>query len=176
MIIKRKITHGVPALDTTSTADISFMLLIFFLVTTSMDIDKGLTRQLPPVDKAEQEQTVDVKKENLMPFRIDADSKLLLDEVVVPTKKLRKKIQQFVESRGSNHLITIDANPKASYDVYFHLQNEIVAAYNAVRNQVAKKKYGKTFAQLTDEQKDVVRQLCPQRIAEQYNTLKEEQQ
>ena len=117
MILRRKDTHNVPTMDTTSTADISFMLLIFFLVTTSMDIDKGLTRQLPPIDKTEQEQTVDVKKENIMAFHIDADSKLLLDENIVSTRNLRKKIQQFIEYRGSEHLITIDAHPKALFPI-----------------------------------------------------------
>ena len=53
MFAKRR--HQVPGLNTTSTADISFMLLIFFLVTTNMDVDKGLTRQLPPADKQEQQ-------------------------------------------------------------------------------------------------------------------------
>ena len=57
MLIKRR-KHIVPELNTTSTADISFMLLTFFLVTTSMDVDRGLVRQLPPLDN-DKEQTID---------------------------------------------------------------------------------------------------------------------
>ena len=57
MFSRRK--HSMPVLNTTSTADISFMLLIFFLVTTSMDIDKGLSRQLPPLDDEKEEQVID---------------------------------------------------------------------------------------------------------------------
>ena len=56
MFARRKRT--VPQLNATSTADISFMLLIFFLVTTSMDLDKGLGKKLPPVEKSKQEETI----------------------------------------------------------------------------------------------------------------------
>ena len=59
-------SHKIPALNTTSTADISFMLLIFFLVTTSMDRDQGLMRQLPPLEDDKQEQLTDVSKDNVM--------------------------------------------------------------------------------------------------------------
>ena len=72
MLIRRK-QHETPGLNTTSTADISFMLLIFFLVTTSMDVDKGLLRQLPLPEpqKKEQQQSV-VDKANLMALRLTA--------------------------------------------------------------------------------------------------------
>lgn len=60
MLIKRR-RHRVPALNTASTADISFMLLIFFLVTTSMDVDKGITRQLPPVEQTEDKSVAEVR-------------------------------------------------------------------------------------------------------------------
>lgn len=69
----------IPELNTTSTADISFMLLIFFLVTSSMDVDKGLTRQLPPFTKQEQQESV-VSKKNLMKITITADNRTLIDE------------------------------------------------------------------------------------------------
>ena len=78
MLIRRK-QHETPGLNTTSTADISFMLLIFFLVTTSMDVDKGLLRQLPSPEpqKKEQQQSV-VDKANLMELRLTAGDTLLV--------------------------------------------------------------------------------------------------
>ena len=74
-MIKRNKRRLVPSLNTTSTADISFMLLIFFLVTTSMDLDKGLRRVLPPVDNQQQQQETNIDKDKLMAITItDADS------------------------------------------------------------------------------------------------------
>ena len=66
MIIQRS-KHRVPGLNTTSTADISFMLLIFFLVTTNMDVDKGLSRQLPPANKEENQQSFAAKDYSRQP-------------------------------------------------------------------------------------------------------------
>lgn len=169
MMIRKKNKNEVPALDTTSTADISFMLLIFFLVTTSMDIDKGLLRQLPPADNTEQEAETDIEKDNLLAFRIDADSRLYCNDQPTDTKNLRSSIQQFIKEKGKQHLITIDAHPSARYDTYFHLQDEIVAAYNTLRDQLATRQYGQAYANLSEEEKDNIRKQLPQRIAEQYN-------
>ena len=75
MLIRRR-RHATPGLNTTSTADISFMLLIFFLVTTSMDTDKGITRQLPPIDDTEDNTVADVSRDKIMQLRIMADNSL----------------------------------------------------------------------------------------------------
>ena len=69
----RRHRHSVPLLNTTSTADISFMLLIFFLVTTSMDVDKGLRHQLPPAERQRQEESTAVNKADMLALTIEAD-------------------------------------------------------------------------------------------------------
>lgn len=79
MRFRREKKRTVPGLNTTSTADISFMLLILFLVASSMDLDKGISRQLPPMDKTQKQATaIDGKK--LMRIAIDDDSKVQLEE------------------------------------------------------------------------------------------------
>lgn len=164
--IKHK--HHVPGLNTTSTADISFMLLIFFLVTTNMDVDKGLSRQLPPADKQEQEDSY-VAKGTLMTLKITADNRLWVDDRQVPVDQLRGMVEQFVTRVGKRHLIKIDVDPQASYDAYFHVQNALVAAYNHLRQLAARRLYGRDYAKLSPEQRDAVKDQCPQRIAENMN-------
>ncbi len=144
------------------------MLLIFFLVTTNMDVDKGLTRQLPPADKQEQQESF-VSKGTLMTLRITADNKLLVDDKPLPMKQLRGRVIAFVNQVGKQHLIKVDADPSATYDIYFQLQNELVAAYNLLRNETAKRLYHKEYAMLSQAERDKVKDECPQRIAEQYN-------
>lgn len=168
MIKRRK--HIVPALNTTSTADISFMLLIFFLVASSMDIDKGLLRQLPPADTKEEPLEVDVSKERLMELKITGDNQLLLDGQPVEVSGLRNRVAEFVSRVGSKHLISIDADPNSSYETYFKMQNEIVVAYAMVRNELAKRKFGQPLSRLTNEKRDEVKALLPQRIAEIYHS------
>ena len=168
MIKRRK--HIVPALNTTSTADISFMLLIFFLVASSMDVDKGLLRQLPPADTKEESLEVDVSKERLMELKITGDNQLLLDGQPVEVNGLRNRVAEFVSRVGSKHLISIDADPNSSYETYFKMQNEIVVAYAMVRNELAKRKFGQPLSRLTNEKRDEVKALLPQRIAEIYHS------
>lgn len=164
MFTKRK-RHQVPGLNTTSTADISFMLLIFFLVTTNMDVDKGLTRQLPPPDKQEQ-QLSQVMKGTLMSVAITRDNALLVDGKPTPVNRVCGLTEDFVRRVGKKHLIKIEASPEADYDIYFQLQNQLVMAYNHLRNEVALKTYGRPYAKLSGSQRDHVKDLCPQRIAE----------
>ena len=160
--------HSVPELNTTSTADISFMLLIFFLVTTNMGMDKGLSRQLPPADKQERQESF-VAKGTMMVLRIDENGKLFVDGRVLPVNKLRMCVEDFIKRMGKRHLIKIDVAPEASYDAYFQMQNELVKAYKNWRNSVAKRTFKKDFDVLLPKQRDVIMAQCPQRIAEQYN-------
>lgn len=170
MLIKRR-KHSVPSLNTTSTADISFMLLTFFLVTSSMDVDKGLVRQLPPLDKEEQtDEAKDVSKENTLAFSITAQNEVMLNDKPVAVEDIRRRIVDFVRMRGAQHLILVDANPASDYNTYFTLENEIVAAYAEVRNAEAKRRYHRDYASCTDEQRKKVRDIYPQHLSETYNT------
>lgn len=170
MLIKRR-KHSVPSLNTTSTADISFMLLTFFLVTSSMDVDKGLVRQLPPLDKEEQtDEAKDVSKENTLAFSITAQNEVMLNGKTVAVEDIRRRIVDFVRMRGAQHLILVDANPASDYNTYFTLENEIVAAYAEVRNAEAKRRYQRDYASCTEEQRKKVRDIYPQHLSETYNT------
>ena len=170
MLIKRR-KHSVPSLNTTSTADISFMLLTFFLVTSSMDVDKGLVRQLPPLDKEEQtDEAKDVSKENTLSFSITAQNEVILNYKPVAVADIRRRIVDFVRMRGAQHVILVDGNPASDYNTYFTLENEIVAAYAELRNAEAKRRYHLDYASCTDEQRKKVRDIYPQHLSETYNT------
>lgn len=162
--------HSVPGLNTTSTADISFMLLIFFLVASSMDIDKGLSRQMPPAEHKQQQDETEVNRQRLLEIKITAQNQLLVDGKPMTQKQLPLSLIQFITARGKNHLITLDANPESSYDAYFHVQNALVTAYRTWRDRTAKTKFGRSYQQLTAQQREQLRTLCPQRVAETYGT------
>lgn len=179
MLIRRK-QHETPGLNTTSTADISFMLLIFFLVTTSMDVDKGLMRQLPspePKNKPVEQSVVD--KNTLMAIRLTAGDTLLVNDKPMMVASLKEETVRFVHRLGKKHLISIESDRDADYNLYFQMQNQLMEAYAQLRNETAQKKYHRDYALLANDQKEKVRQLCPQRITESYanasiNTASEE--
>ena len=168
MIIRRK-KRNVPGLNTASTADISFMLLIFFLVTTSMDVDKGLLRQLPSPEpqKAVNQQSM-VDKSTLMALHVTEGHQLLLNDRPIQVEMLQQEVVRFVKRLGARHLISIESDRDADYDLYFQMQNQLMMAYAQIRDEYAKKHYGCSFASLQNAQKEKVRKACPQRITESY--------
>ena len=127
MFLRRK--RDVPELNTTSTADISFMLLVFFLVTSSMDVDKGLGRKLSPMDDERQEQQ-DIQRSNVLQVRIDADDALYCDGQAVTLAQLQEQVESFLASRVTKqYVIAVETDANSSYNAYFEMQNAIVAAH-----------------------------------------------
>lgn len=168
MFVRRN-KRQVPGLNTASTADISFMLLIFFLVTTSMDVDKGLFRLLPSPEPQKQLKTETiVDKNTLMALHVTADNRLLLNDKPIEVSRLKGEIIQFVNRLGNRHLISIESDREADYDLYFQMQNQIMMAYNELRNQYSMKHFGKAFDALSFSQKESVRKNCQQRVTESY--------
>lgn len=166
MIIHRK-RQEVPGLNTTSTADISFMLLIFFLVTTSMDVDKGLSRQLPAPQKKDA-QEVQVDKATLMDLHLMAGNKLLVNDQLADMARLREDAIRFIKKMGKRHVISIESDRDANYDLYFQVQNQLMQVYADLRDDYAQKQFGKRYASLSEQGKEKVRHAIPVRITESY--------
>jgi len=122
----------VPSLNTTSTADISFMLLVFFLVTSSMDSDKGLRRQLPPPPQQEQ-QAVDIQQDDILTVTLDAANRVAIDGDTLSTRQLQLRIVEFAAVAPKRRVIALDVDPDATYDAYFHLQESVVEAYRRLK-------------------------------------------
>ena len=155
----------VPELNTTSTADISFMLLVFFLVTSSMDSDKGLGRTLSPVE--EQQEQMDINRSNVLQIRLDENDVLYCDDKTVTLAQLQQQVESFVVSRQTDmYILAVQTDRKTSYDAYFEMQNAVVAAYRSLRDKMARQKYGCSFSQCTESQQEAIKQRYPQRISE----------
>lgn len=191
---KRKI----PGLNMTSTADISFMLLIFFLVTSSMDTDKGLARQLPPAQQEEREVEQKVKERNVMELRIDANDLLTCNGEPIQHDELTERIKVFVANRADDptlpeksvrdvnffgrcsvsdrHILSVQVDRQTSYDAYFQLQNSIVSAYRQLRNELAVSKFGRTYNRCTQTQREAIGMVYPQRISEESPSIDEQQE
>ena len=178
----------VPGLDTTSTADISFMLLIFFLMTSSMDSDKGLPRQLPPPEDEHLEQELLVKERNVMEISIDAANRLTCNGEEVTPAVLTDRVAEFVANEtddpslpekstrelslvglcqvSDRHVLSIQVDRHTTYDAYFRVQNAIVAAYSRLRDNFSLRQFHHPYAQCSDNERDVIGLVYPQRISE----------
>ncbi|MBR1687745.1 MAG: biopolymer transporter ExbD [Prevotella sp.] len=187
-MFRRRPRRHVPALNTTSTADISFMLLIFFLVTSSMDTDKGLPRQLPPQEPEQMEETQDIHQRNILTVRLGADDRITCGDETLDVRQLQARVETFVRNEDNDpampektlkqipflgrcavtdkHIISIEADRAASYNAYFEMQNGIIAAYHHLRDELSRRKFGYPYEQCTQEERQSIMQYYPQRISE----------
>jgi biopolymer transport protein ExbD len=192
----------VPGLNGSSLADISFILLIFFLITTSMDTDTGLVRRLPPPpDPNQQEDDVKVKGRNVMVVAVNMNNQISFyygDESKrvfqgdVKVEELREVAKEFIANPDNkpnmpefhpadpplpilgaypitkNHIISVQTDRSTKYEVYFQIQNELMAAYNELRDEFAMSKFGKHYAHLDPESDEAlaVRGVYPLKISE----------
>ena len=131
-LFRRRRHSEIPSLNTSSTADISFMLLIFFLVTSSMDAGKGLKRQLPPPPQ-DQEQVADILDSDIMTVELSAEGELTLDGKTITLQQLQQEVRQFAAVNPKHRVVALKTDPQAKYDDYFQLQNAIVAAYKPLK-------------------------------------------
>ena len=171
-MFRRRRFEQIPELNTSSTADISFMLLISFLVTSSMDTDKGLLRQLPPPPQ-EQQPPTDVRKDHVLQITLDAHDQHSVDGTLLTHgnhtsqfSTLTSQLTEFIAADRTAHVISIQTDRATTYEAYFRMQNAIVAAYSRLRERYARERYGKAYGELVEEQRDEVNQYYPQRISE----------
>ena len=117
--------------------------------------------------KKEQQQSV-VDKANLMALRLTAGDTLLVNGKPMQVSQLKEETIRFVHRLGKKHLISIESDRDADYNLYFQMQNQLMEAYSQLRNETAQKKYHRDYALLNNDQKEQVRNICPQRITESY--------
>ena len=147
--------RSVPEVNAGSMADIAFLLLIFFLVTTTIETDSGINRKLPPID--EQEEDIVIKQKNIFTVVVNKYNQLLAEEDLTDISDLRSLAVEFLDNGGGEGeeacdycqgardpkssdnpdkaIISLKNDRETSYKVYIAVQNELVAAYNELRDR-----------------------------------------
>ena len=161
-----------PEVNAGSMADIAFLLLIFFLVTTTIETDKGLNRMLPSTSEVS-----DIKEKNLFRVSLNSDNELLVEDELTSITDLRKKAMTFLDNGGiktgdaycnyclgerdskssdnpQKAIISLSSTRGANYGIYVAVQNELVGAYNDLRNREALRLYKTSYEELTEAYND----------------------
>ncbi len=177
-----------PDLNGAGMSDISFLLLSFFLMTSNMDQTSGLQRRLPPMPPPDDTQKPpEVKERNVYQVKINQWDALLAGGKPMDLSLLREEVKNFIlnptndpnmsekeekEFGGRKYpvslgVVSLQNDRGTSYEMYIQVQNELVAAFNELRNDFAKQEFGgRPFDQLTEDEQDVVRDVIPQNISE----------
>lgn len=158
-----------------SMADIAFMLLIFFLVTTTMDVDKGITVKLPPWSEEEPDITK-LKKRNVFSINVNAFNQLQVRGELMDVTQLKEKTKEFIlnpmrldnlSEAPNKALISLKNDRGTKYEVYVNVYNEITAAYNELWDEVSMKDYGVPYSDELDVAKrKAIRAQIPKTLSE----------
>lgn len=179
--------RSTPGLNTSSMADISFLLLTFFLMTSSINTDSGIARRLPP-PLPDDITPPEVRERNIFVVKINSKDKLLFNKEIGDITMLKdrakeflgnpnndpelpEKIETYIEGFGEKYpiskgVISLQNDRGTSYNMYLQVQNELTAAINEMRDELSVEKFGKKYADINDNQREAIDQAIPIAISE----------
>jgi biopolymer transport protein ExbD len=143
-------------------ADIAFLLLIFFLLVTTIDVDTGIGLVLPP--PIEDAQEIEIIRENLANILVNAAGEILLDGEIIMVHQISGTIADRVRS-NPRLVVSVKTDRRTSYNIYLDVIDQLKLAYNNLREDFARSRFGTPLADLTREQLEEVREAVPQRIS-----------
>ncbi|MFR9503693.1 MAG: biopolymer transporter ExbD [Rikenellaceae bacterium] len=175
-----------------SMADIAFLLLIFFLVATTMNVDTGLARMLPPLPEEEQQQQeIDIKERNILLVFVSGSGNILAGSEPIDVSALKDKTKEFVLNIGEDEnmpekevkefelpdgstwlyptslgVVSLQTARETDYGVYIQVQNALTRAFNEIRDEVCMAKFGMKFEDLDNDTRDVVVKAIQVKISE----------
>ena len=195
-----KSKRKVPGLNQSSVADISFILLIFFLVTTSMDTDTGLPRRLPEWDPNALDQEVMIRERNIMVVNVNKFNEIYVKNGAfngrVGITELKDLAKEFIANPYDNinlpakeeyvipdfktvvttikHVISLQTDRSTNYEIYFNVQNELTRAYNELRDEWCRETFGRGWNDASEDEQTFAKGMYPSKISEaeprQYGT------
>ncbi|MBP7101968.1 MAG: biopolymer transporter ExbD [Bacteroidales bacterium] len=177
-----------PGLNTGSMADISFLLLTFFLLTSSINTDQGIQRRLPPPLAPEQD-VPEMNRRNVLQILVNMNDQLLVNgEVLTDVRQLKNRTKEFIanptnnpslseqhskyiEDLGENIMVSkgvvsLQNDRSTSYSMYLSVQNQLTKAFNELREEYAQQNFGKSFDNLSESQQKGIQKIYPISISE----------
>lgn len=181
-------TKKTPEINGGSMADISFLMLIFFLMVTTMDKEEGLSRRLPPLPTEDQKvEDQKVNRRNIIQVKINSNDRLFAGNEMMDISQLKDKIKEFLTNPNDNPdlpekvyteiegygsypvskgVISLQNDRGTTYSKYIEVQNELIRAINEIRDEFSMQNFGKKYAKLDEDKQEIVRKAVPSNISE----------
>ena len=183
-----------PEVNAGSMADIAFLLLIFFLVTTTIETDSGISRKLPPIEESEED--VVIKQKNIFTVLLNGKDQILVEDELMELEEIRAAAIEFLDNGGGKGedgcdyckgkrdprssdnpdkaIISLKNERETSYAAYISVQNELVAAYTHLRNVRAEEFYGESYSEMIKNYRDVNWPGNKKKLKEKINNLRKD--
>ena len=177
-----------PGINASSMADIAFLLLIFWLTTTTMNSDKGLQRRLPPMpEEGAQQEDVKINRRNIIQVKINSSDRIIAGGEIMDISMVKDKVKEFITNPAnletmpekemkqiegfgeypvSKGVVSLQNDRGTSYNAYLQVQNELAKAFNEVRDDFARKNFGTVYNNLDEDKQKIVREAIPLSISE----------
>jgi biopolymer transport protein ExbD len=177
----KKKNRAIPEINASSMADIAFLLLIFFLVTTTIGADKGINMLLPPKkEENAPDQQVKLKDRNVFKVIVNSRNQLLVEDEPMAVDRLREEAKKFLSNNGADPassespqeaVVSLKTDRGTQYDVYLRVLDELSAAYNELRAEklgISIDRYLNLDPKLTkeDEMLKYAQKVYPRRLSE----------
>ncbi len=181
--------RSAPEVNAGSMADIAFLLLIFFLVTTTMETQTGIFRKLPPIEKVKNPPKI--QERNLLQILVNKYNTIMLNGQEVKIDQVTKKTREFIENKTrrkdfpeivskniegygqaevSKGVVSLQNDRGTTYEVYIAVQDALATAFAEIRNEKAREIYKKSYDQLIKDEEDdkvnVIKKIVPMSISE----------
>lgn len=161
-------------IDGSSLADIAFLLLIFFLVVTTIDVDTGIGLVLPPIP--DDVEPPPVRERNLMNILVNAQGMVLINEQPAAVASVRERLKEFIDNNGADPdlsespddaIVSIKTDRRTPYNVYIDMLDEVMGAYAELRNQESMNRFGVPFSSLESgsERRAEIQEAYPKKIS-----------
>jgi biopolymer transport protein ExbD len=179
--------RSTPELNASSMADIAFLLLTFFLLTTTMDQNLGMPRRLPPLIEDEQEKPPEINKRNILQIHVNSLDNLLVNSRPMEVILLKEEVKTFILNPNNDAdkpekemkdiemlgavsvgkgVVSLQTDRGTSYKMYMAVQNEIMRAYSELRDEFSIDRFRSPYGKLTEDQQKAVRGVYPLNISE----------
>lgn len=174
-MLKKKRGREDAEIPMSSLADIAFLLLIFFLVVTTIDVDTGIGLILPPMPD-ENTEPPPVKERNLLNILVNAQGMVLIDEQPASINTVKEKIKAFVDNNGvdpdlsespNDAIVSIKTQRATPYNVYIDMLDEVMGAYAELRNSASMERFGVPYSSLEDQtvEQEEIQEMYPKKIS-----------
>jgi biopolymer transport protein ExbD len=162
-------------IPSSSLADIAFLLLIFFLLVTTIDVDTGIGLVLPPAPQDEQTPPP-IKEKNILNILVNVEGLVLLDEEPTPMPQVKQRVKEFIDNNGQNPelsdspdqaIISIKTARETPYKIYIDMFDEVVGAYAELRNAASQAEFGVNYEALQEDSpaQEKIQEMYPKQIS-----------